>query len=169
MANGISLRRLRRDIITHGSVHSTQELLEAHQRSPVSGLSFTAALDGEWLALPEEVWNDVLQHLGVHEYTYGGGHKFAGSEDLPGVRIDCDDYMCCAKGRAGLELGCNGLGATIDYSSAHGYLQALCRKAKRIDLKSLEPQLRVPHIWRAHDLIGKPGGMYAAANGEVRF
>ena len=145
MANGIRVSALRRRIVAEGIVLPTAALIEAYGRSPLARLRLTAARDGEWVALPKAVWDDLLQHLGAYRHRYGADLKLAG--DLPGVRTDCDDYMDYAKGRAGLELSVNGLGKVLD-ACGHAYLAALCRRGAGAVLRPLEPQAAPLVCWK---------------------
>ena len=170
MANGIRLSDLRKSIAANGTLHTTQEVLAAHRASSLQKLSVRSAYDGEWLALPINVWHRIITHLGAYQHVYGSDIAIAGDTNDQ-VRKDCDDYMAFVKGRAGLELSANGVVNVLDYSSGHAYCAALVRarpKQAPVSLVAFEPQLNAPRCFAADTLLGRHKN-YLAQSGEVRF
>lgn len=131
MAHGINLTKLRRRIVKEGINRTGQEVAEAARGT---GLRMYFRLnDCEYLSLPQDVWDDVVRHLGIHRVPYKANKK------------DCDDFACAFKGRAAIELEANGAGMVCDDSAGHAYAIVLTHRANDPSFFNLlEPQADRP-------------------------
>lgn len=133
MAHGINLSKLRRQIAKEGINRTPAEVADAARGT---GLRMHFRLnDCEYLSLPQDVWDDIVRHLGIHRVPYKANKR------------DCDDFACAFKGRAAIELDANGVGMIMDDSDSHAYAKVLTHKRKspsRSFFNLLEPQADRP-------------------------
>lgn len=150
MANGIKLSKLRKDIQKYKRELNHQELFDLWRETPAINLGLTF-YDRKYISLPKEVWNDILQHIGIGEFNYKSEIS------------DCDDFAFALRGRIPLELKVNGIGVVLDHSGGHAYNAILHHEG----IEFIEPQGANPYEW----WVKRPGekGMYDMENGTVEW
>ena len=141
MANGIRLKKLRRSVEKSQKQCDGQTVLDAWYGSEAKLLE-PWRLDTTYIALPKDVWDDVLQHLGIGDYTYES------------ERRDCDDFAFAMRGRIPLELRVNGVATVLDWSGRHAYNALLYTDGPDFRIGFIEPQGDGPEQW----WVSKPGG-----------
>ena len=104
------------------------DLEAAFDRSPLSGLTFVG-LDEDYVALPRETWEKVLEWSGVNEYKYKTDTR------------DCDNFAAALHGLIPLRLKVNTVGYVVDWSGGHAYnAVAVMEEAGPLTIRAVEPQ-----------------------------
>ena len=85
-------------------------------------------LDGEFVALPLEVWRDYLSWSKVSEFQYVA------------TKRDCENFSIALVGEAALRLGVNGMGLVGDISGRHCYVCLLVLEGDKLKVQCVEPQ-----------------------------
>ena len=137
MANGISMRSLRREINESGHWQRWDAL--AQDIRAVYPMSDILIRDSDFWVVPDIVMMDIVQHVGAHKGRYVK------------ERRDCDDFAGLLKYQAAFDFGVNSIGFVNDQDAGHAYCLMVCSNQS---VFIVEPQsgLVVPSGTQMHSM-----------------